>query len=90
MLDLFYTKQFKRDLKKLQKQGKSISKLTDVLTQLQRQEKLNDKYKDHLLTGEFVGFRECHIEPDWLLIYQIQENRLILVLGRSGSHSDLF
>ncbi len=57
---------------------------------LQQQEVLPGKYKDHQLTGNYVGFRECHITPDWLLIYQVKEAQLILALARTGSHSELF
>ena len=57
---------------------------------LANEQPLPEKYKDHALTGDWKGFRECHIQPDWLLIYEINNNELILYLTRTGSHSDLF
>ena len=72
---------FQKDLKRIQKRGYDITLLKDVL---------NLKYKDHNLSGNFKGCRECHITPDWLLIYEIAENELILYLTRTGTHSDLF
>ena len=70
--------------------NKSLEKLFIVIEKLANLEKLDDKYKDHSLLGEYKGLRECHIEPDWLLIYYIENNTLTLVLARLGSHSDLF
>lgn len=90
MLEVFYTSQFKKDYKKAKRQGKNIKKLREVLTFLQMQQMLPEKYKDHALTGNYKGARECHVEPDWLLIYKIDEGRLILTLTRIGSHSELF
>ena len=72
------------------KQNKNIDKLFIVIEKLANQEKLDDKYRDHLLIGEYKGLRECHIESDWLLIYYIENNTLTLVLARLGSHSDIF
>jgi mRNA interferase YafQ len=90
MLEIFYTNQFKKDFKKAKKQGKNLEKLKEVLVLLQEQQTLPPKYKDHALTGNYIGKRECHIEPDWLLIYKIDGDKLILILARIGSHSELF
>lgn len=90
MLEIFYTNQFKKDFKKAKKQGKNLEKLKEVLVLLQEQQTLPPKYKDHALAGNYIGTRECHIEPDWLLIYKIDGDKLILTLARIGSHSELF
>lgn len=85
------TSGYKRDLKQLNKQGKDFSKLAYVVNKLANGEVLEEKYKDHKLTGyEIPDCRECHIEPDWLLIYRIYKNELILLLVTTGSHSNLF
>lgn len=80
----------KKDVKLLKKQGKDLNKLISVLDTLSKREKLPDKNKDHALKGEYSGFRECHIEPDWLLIYKIEEKELVLYATATGSHADLF
>ena len=85
---LHYTTQFKKDYKKVKKQDKDLSKLKIVIEKLIDQQALESKYKDHQLTGNWKGHRDCHIEPDWILIYQLIYNTLIL--ERTGSHSDLF
>ncbi|MBR6902993.1 MAG: type II toxin-antitoxin system YafQ family toxin [Clostridia bacterium] len=85
-----FTNQFKKDIKLAKKQGKDIDKLFDVIGILANGEVLDEKYRDHDLSGNFRGCRECHIEPDWLLIYEIDNNVLVLVLNRVGSHSELF
>ena len=85
---LHYTTQFKKDYKKVKKQDKDLSKLKIVIEKLIDQQALESKYKDHQLTGNWKGHRDCHIEPDWILIYQLIDNTLIL--ERTGSHSDLF
>lgn len=72
------------------KRGLKIEKLRDVVNSLAGQETLDEKFRDHVLTGEYRGFRECHIEPDWLLVYRVDEGELELFLFRTGSHSDLF
>ena len=92
MLDLELSAQFKRDLKKIQKQRKNKELLDDVIEQIQYQNTLHPKYKDHNLSGNWNGYRECHITPDWLLIYKIIDDDCvqILRLSRTGSHSDLF
>ncbi len=85
-----FTTQFKKDIKAVEKQGKDTSKIFEVIQKLADGEVLEAKYKDHNLTSEYSKTRECHIEPDWLLIYQKYENELILMLIRTGSHSELF
>lgn len=90
MLTLIITTQFKKDLKRIKKRGLDLNSLKFVLDIIQKQETLPLKYKDHALVGNYKGFRECHIEPDWLLIYTISNEKLILTAARTGSHSDLF
>ncbi len=82
------TSQFKRDVKRMQRRGKDLVKLKEVLTSLVRGESLSAKYRDHVLVGQYKGTRECHIEPDWLLIYERAKDEIVLI--RTGSHSDLF
>lgn len=84
------TSQFKKDLKTIQRRGYNLSLLTDVIQMLAEGKKLPDKNRDHSLSGVFCGCRECHILPDWLLIYELSDNDLILYLTRTGTHSDLF
>ena len=84
------TNQFKKDFKLAMKRGLNIDLLETVIATLALGEPLPDKNKDHALTGNGIGHRECHILPDWLLIYRIEEEVLILTLARSGTHSDLF
>ena len=85
-----FTTQFKRDLKLAKKQSKDIDKLFEIIEILANGNQLPTKYRDHELTGNYKDTRECHIEPDWLLIYEIRENILVLMLNRVGSHSELF
>ena len=82
------TSQFKKDVKRMVKRGKNFDTFKSVIETLAAGEKLSRKYKDHDLTGQYKGSRECHIEPDWLLIYERTKDVLILI--RTGSHSDLF
>lgn len=84
------TTKFKKDIKLIKKQGKDLNKLYAVVEKIANAESLDKKYKDHILSGDYIGFRECHIEPDWLLIYQCDDDEIILLLSRTGSHSDLF
>ena len=84
------TNQFKKDLKRVSKRGYNISLLEDIVYKLANGFPLEIKYKDHPLSGNYAGKRECHITPDWLLIYQINDSDLILILTRTGRHSDLF
>lgn len=88
--DVKFTSQFKKDLKLAKKQNKNINKLFDVIDLLANGKTLEPKYKDHSLSGNYQGYRECHIDPDWLLVYEIKNDILVLVLTRLGSHSDLF
>ena len=90
MLEIVQSNQFRKDLKLARKRGLKIERLKEVVNILAEQKKLEDKYRDHGLSGEYKGFRECHIEPDWLLVYRIDEDVLELFLFRTGSHSDLF
>lgn len=85
-----FTSRFKRDLKLLKKQGKDIEKIFDIIEKIAKDEVLDEKYRDHSLNGNYKGTRECHIEPDFLLIYEKFEDILVLSLVRTGSHSDLF
>lgn len=90
MYKITATNQFKKDYKKAKKRGFNIKKLEFIVDVLSKGKELEPKYKDHSLIGNYIGYRECHIEPDWLLIYKIQQDMLVLVLARTGSHSDLF
>ena len=85
-----FTNQFRKDLKLAKKQGKDIEKLFVVIEKLANGEALEDKYPDHGLSGNYSGCRECHVESDWLLIYEIDNGVLVLMLYRVGSHAELF
>jgi len=85
---LFQTKQFLRDVKRIKKRGKDITKLQAIVTLLANDQQLPAKHKDHQLKGNWAGTRDCHIEPDWILIYTTDSNSLRL--ERTGSHADLF
>jgi len=87
-LNIHYTTQFKKDYKRIKKQNKDLSKLRIVIEQLVAGQSLGRKYRDHQLTGNWKGHRDCHLEPDWILIYRQAPNDLFL--ERTGSHSDLF
>lgn len=89
-LDIIWTNQFKKDYKLAMKRHLDISLLDNIIRKLAHGEQLADKNKDHLLTGNWSGYRECHIQPDWLLIYKIENDLLVLTLTRTGTHSDLF
>lgn len=88
--EIKFTSQFKKDLKIAKKQGKDLEKMFAVIEKLAKGEMLEPKYRDHSLYGDYKGCRECHIEPDWLLVYEIIGDVLVLILYRLGSHSDLF
>jgi mRNA interferase YafQ len=88
MLHPVRSTQFKRDYKLAKKRGKNLSKLTDIMDKLMNEEVLAPKYKDHKLTGDYIGCRECHIEPDWLLVYSTTAVEIFFI--RTGTHSDLF
>jgi mRNA interferase YafQ len=89
-LDIRRSTQFKKDLKKVIKQRKNLTLLEDIVQKLRHLEQLESKHRDHLLVGDWSGHRECHINPDWLLIYKVDEELELLRLMRTGSHSDLF
>lgn len=88
--ELIATTKFKKDLKKIIKRGYDIELLDTVVETLLSGEPLDIKYKDHALTGNWINHRECHIMPDWLLIYKIENDILVLTLIDTGTHSDLF
>ena len=90
MLTIKYHTMFKKDFKGIKKRGYDISRLEKIVELLANEVPLPEQFKDHNLSGNYNGFRECHIAPDWLLIYQVNNNELVLVLSRTGSHSDLF
>jgi mRNA interferase YafQ len=89
-LDIVWTNQFKKDYKSAMKRHLDISLLDDIIRKLAVCEPLPEKNKDHALSGNWSGHRECHIQPDWLLIYRIEADLLVLTLSRTGTHSDLF
>jgi mRNA interferase YafQ len=84
------TTRFRRDLRHMRRRGKDIGKLEDTLRALLREEPLPERQRDHQLVGNWTGYRECHVEPDWLLIYKIDPEQATLTLVRTGTHSDLF
>jgi mRNA interferase YafQ len=90
MLTLKTTARFRKDYKLAKKRGLALSLLEAVIDELLAEKILDPKYKDHPLTGRYTGFRECHILPDWLLIYSIHQATLILTASRTGTHVDLF
>ena len=90
MLEIVLSNRFKKDLKMAKKRGYNLDLLNDVVEKLAMQEPLPKKNRDHSLTGDFIGFRECHIQPDWLLVYRVNDEELILFLTRTGTNSDLF
>ena len=90
MMILKPTSQFRKDYKVMKKRGLDLSRLEEVINTLLEGKPLDDRHRDHTLTGNYAGYRECHIQPDWLLIYCIMKDELILVVSRTGSHSDLF
>jgi mRNA interferase YafQ len=87
-LNIHYTTQFKKDYKRIKKQNKDLNQLKVVINKLVSGEKFEPKHKDHQLSGNWKGHRDCHIKPDWILIYRIQDEDLFL--ERTGSHSELF
>jgi mRNA interferase YafQ len=88
MRQVFYSNQFKKDFKRVQKQDLDLSKLKRVIAALEANLPLDNSLKDHALRGNYAGTRECHVEPDWLLIYRIDGGDLHII--RTGSHSELF
>ena len=89
MLTIKYHTLFKKDFKRIKKRGYDISRLEKIVELLANEVPLPEQFKDHNLSGNYNGFRECHIAPDWLLIYQVNNNELVLVLSRTGSHLSL-
>jgi len=85
-----YTNSFQRDYQKMKRRGKDMNKLGAVITTLAEGVPLDKRYQEHALSGKYKGMRECHIESDWLLIWLIENDRLILTFTRTGTHSDLF
>ena len=90
MLKITTSNKFLKDLQLAKKRGLDLGLLNEVVTKLANREILDEKYHDHALKGEFEDFRECHVKPDWLLIYSIDDEELELFLIRNGTHSDLF
>ena len=90
MYKIEMSSKFRRELKAARKRGYDLDKLTSVVDLLSMGATLPLKNRDHALAGEYDGFRECHIAPDWLLIYRLEEDVLVLLLFRTGTHSDLF
>lgn len=90
MLTIKYHREFKRDYKRVRKRGYNLALLEEVIQTLADERPLDPKYRDHALSGGYSGCRECHIAPDWLLVYEISKEELVLYLTRTGTHSDLF
>jgi len=90
LLELYETTQFKKDLKRVLRRKLPIHILNEVILMLRQERALDPRYCDHALTGKFKGLRECHLQPDWLLIYGVDKDKLVLTASRTGSHSDLF
>ena len=84
------TTRFRRDYKRMRKRGFDMTRIDEVITMLASGEPLDEKYHDHALGGDFIGHRECHISPDWLLVYYTENDILVLTLVRTGTHSDVF
>lgn len=90
MYTIKFTSTFKKRYKLMKKRGLDLSLLDEVVDQLRQGKELDEKFRDHMLKGEYAGFHECHIKPDWLLIYLIENDILTLTLVDTGSHADLF
>lgn len=90
MLEIRYHVSFKKDYKRIVKRGYDVKLLENIIQKLANGEPLLPKHKDHPLSGDYAGCRECHITPDWLLVYEIDNGELFLYLTRTGTHSDLF
>ena len=89
-LDIVWTSQFKRDYKLAMKRGQSIDLLDNIIRLIAKGEPLPETNRDHALSGNWIGHRECHIQSDWLLVYRVENDILVLTLARTGTHSDLF
>lgn len=81
---------FERDVNRLRKRGKNMSRLFEVIEILCQRRPLESRHRDHALTGDWKGYRDCHIEPDWVLIYRVDDTAREVILARTGSHADLF
>lgn len=90
MLEVVLSNRFKKDLKLAARRGMDLGELDAIVERLAAQLPLPDRNRDHALTGDYIGFRECHIRPDWLLVYRVDGEDLLLFLFRTGSHADLF
>lgn len=90
MLEVVLSNRFKKDLKLAARRGMDLRELDAIVERLAAQLPLPDRNRDHALTGDYVGFRECHIRPDWLLVYRVDGEDLLLFLFRTGTHADLF
>jgi mRNA interferase YafQ len=84
------TTRFRRDLRRMRRRGKDVQKLQAIVRLLVQEQPLAPRHRDHPLGGDWLGYRDCHIEPDWLLIYKIDREEVTLTLARTGTHSDLF
>lgn len=90
MLEVFYSNQFKKDYKKAVKRHNDVEELFKVIELLKKQQPLPLEKRDHALTGDYSGYRECHVHPDFLLVYKVVDSQLQLYLYRTGTHADLF
>ena len=90
MYELEYTGSFKKDYKRIQKRGYDIELLITIFEQLTISANVNTEYKPHKLLGKYAGYWECHIKPDWLLIWEVNEQKQSVILHYTGTHSDLF
>lgn len=90
MLTIKYQTAFKKDYKRIKKRGYDVKRLEAVVEMLASEQELPAVYKDHSLSGDYKGCRECHIAPDWLLVYEVIKDELLLYLTRTGTHSDIF
>lgn len=90
MLNVRYSAQFKKDFKRVKKRGYPLQELKRVIETLAQEQTLAERFHDHALNGDYASFRECHIRPDWLLIYKVSHTELLLTAQRTGTHSDLF
>ena len=90
MLEVFYSNQFKKDYKKAIKRHNDVEELFKVIELLKNQQPLPPEKRDHALTGDYSGYRECHVHPDFLLVYKVDDSQLQLYLYRTGTHADLF
>lgn len=90
MYKVFYSKKYRKKIKLMKKRGYDLSEIENVINKLRRGEDLDWKYRDHQLEGNKIGLRECHIKPNWLLVYRKQDDLLIITLLDTGTHEDVF